>query len=104
MSSLKRSQKFCPNCKGINPIRTFFCKDCEYAFPQKEKCVGKDGSGIMKSFGNGNNEKKFDNKRIDDIFKKAATSKTTPSSNPSRNTTTTTEILNILFLFILLPR
>ena len=38
---LKRSQKFCPNCKEINPIRSFYCKKCKYEFPQKNKKINK---------------------------------------------------------------
>ena len=38
---LKRSQKFCPNCKEINPIRSFNCKKCKYEFPQKNKKINK---------------------------------------------------------------
>ena len=37
MSSLKRSQKLCPNCKEKNFIRQFFCKKCHYEFPKKDK-------------------------------------------------------------------
>ena len=37
MSSLKRSQKFCPKCKEKNYIRQFFCKNCHYEFPKKDK-------------------------------------------------------------------
>ena len=36
-SSLKRSQKLCPQCKEKNPIRSFKCKKCSFDFPQKEK-------------------------------------------------------------------
>jgi len=36
MNKLKRSEKFCPSCKCKNPIRTFNCKQCSYAFPQKD--------------------------------------------------------------------
>ena len=39
MKTLKRSQKLCPNCKDINPIRCFNCKNCNYQYPQKEKKV-----------------------------------------------------------------
>ena len=37
MSSLKRSQKLCPNCKEKNFIRQFFCKKCHFEFPKKDK-------------------------------------------------------------------
>jgi hypothetical protein len=51
METLKRSEKFCPTCKAINPIRTFNCKKCQYAFPQKYK------------------EPKTENKKLDDFLK-----------------------------------
>jgi hypothetical protein len=51
METLKRSEKFCPTCKAINPIRTFNCKKCQYSFPQKFK------------------EPKTENKKLDDFLK-----------------------------------
>ena len=37
--SLKRSQKLCPKCGAVNPIRTYKCKKCSFEFPKKDKLV-----------------------------------------------------------------
>lgn len=37
MKKLKPGEKFCPECKGVNPIRAFQCKDCDIKFLQKPK-------------------------------------------------------------------
>ena len=37
MTTLKRSQKLCPKCNEKNFIRQFFCKNCHFEFPKKDK-------------------------------------------------------------------
>lgn len=33
---VKRGQKLCPNCKTINGVRSFGCKNCLYSFKHKK--------------------------------------------------------------------
>ena len=34
---MSKGRKTCPECGEINGVRTYYCKECEYAFPMKKR-------------------------------------------------------------------
>ena len=34
---MSKGRKTCPECGTVNGVRTYYCKECEYAFPMKKR-------------------------------------------------------------------
>ena len=34
---MSKGRKTCPECGAVTGVRTYYCKECEYAFPMKKR-------------------------------------------------------------------
>jgi len=46
MGKKKRGQKVCPECGTVNGVRSYYCKECDYAFKMKKRSKSRRGRPV----------------------------------------------------------